>query len=201
MATATEKKPASVTPFGRISFPQLVVPTAMEENQKKKYSTILLFPGDEKGLEVIAKEVEDCARAKWGSKLDNANFRAKMENPIHEASEKQYDGYEDGWKFIRFSSIKKPRVVGQDKQDLEADLNAEEYPDLYAGCWARVSYNVFAWEVKHPKTGAVLKYGVSLGLFNVQKVKDAESFGGGHSDADEDFDEIEIDADAAGLLD
>lgn len=199
--TASAKAAASVTPFGRVSFPQLVVPSAMEENQKKKFSVILLFPGDEAGLEVIAAQVEKAARDKWGSKLDNKTFAAKLENPIHEAAEKEYDGYADGWKFIRFSSIKKPRVIGQDKGDLEADLNAEEYPDLYAGCWARVSYNVFAWEVKHPKTGVVLKYGVSLGLFNVQKVKDAESFGGGHSDADEDFDEIEIDADAAGLLD
>lgn len=198
--TTKEKPTAFVTPFGRVSFPQLVVPTAMEDGQKKKYSTILLFPGDEKGLEAVNAQVDKAARDKWGAKMDDKAFLAKLEMPIHDASEKAYDGYTDGWKFARFSSVKKPRVIGQDKSDLEADLNAEEYPDLYAGCWARVSYNVFAWEHKHPKTGAVIKRGVSLGLYNVQKVKDGESFGGGHSDADEDFDEIEIDADAAALL-
>ena len=80
---------------------------------------------------------------------------------------------------IACSSDHQPGIVAANAQYY---LTSEK--DFYAGCWAYVSINSFAWTNQYKKSGC------SLGLRNIQKVKDDKRLGGIVS-AHEDFDPLE----------
>lgn len=158
----------------------------MDAKQAKKYSVTLLFP---KGTDLLAmkKAAMDAAREKWGAKVpaetdpikfwDAMKAKGKFKTPFRNGAEKDHlEGYEDGVTFVRFSGKNKPRVVDQKR----VDIGEEEF---YSGCWAHLTYTVFAYE----NSGNA---GVSFGLVNVQKLKDDEPFSGGVSNPESDFEEL-----------
>lgn len=180
MATK-EKVKFAVSPIGRVSFPSVFEPTSMDEKQDKKYSLTLLFP---KGtdLKALKDAANKCAKEKWPKGLP-ASFRS----PFRDGGEKEnLDGYEEGVTFVKFSGKYKPEVADQKKRPIGPD-------DFYAGCWARCTWTVYAYDQSGNK-------GVAFGLVNIQKAKDDEPFGLGSSSAEEDFDELEVDDELADLL-
>lgn len=175
---AKEKKSYPVTPVGRVSFHSVFEATGMEGN-KPTYHLTLIFPANT-DLSELKKYAGKVAVEEWGAEKVKA---MKLESPFRDAGEKSHlDGYDDGMTFVSFKSWKRPpAVVGPDKQPI-----TEKSGNFYNGCYARVSYDAFAYDHKGKK-------GVSFTLVNVQKARDGERFGGGHSDPDDDFDTIEDD--------
>lgn len=168
----SEKQVRKVTtPIGRLSFPALFKPETFEDGGDPKFSATLLFPKgstDLKALQDLAKE----AAAKAFPNGLPPNFR----NPFRDGDREKpgVDGYQNVI-FVKFSSTRRPKVVDLNLQEI---LNQD---DVYAGCWVRVSCGAYGYDKKGNK-------GVSFNLYNVQKVKEGESFGATSSPEDDFFD-------------
>lgn len=179
------------TPKGRVSFASVFKATAMDDKQAKKYSVVLLFP---KGADLLEmkKAAMDVAKEKWPQKMpstsdpvkfwDEVKAKGKFKTPFRDGAEKDHlEGYEEGITFVRFSSKQKPRVVDAKRNDVEEE-------EFYSGCWAHLTYTCYSYS----ESG---NQGVAFGLVNLQKVKDDEPFGGGSSDPEDDFEEVDEDDD------
>lgn len=182
------------TPEFRVSYPSVFKPAELS----KKYELVAIFQVAETekskaaGTKVVSIESlkELCRnvaiekygvdRAKWpkigdGVGLLKFPFRDGGTEPGH----KDKDGYGPGTIFVTLSSkTQKPGIVesfaGPDGVR-PAPLAAES--DFYAGCYARAVVNAYWWEFAG-------KFGISLGLQNIQKLRDGERFGGRSNAAD-----------------
>lgn len=196
----SEKGKFPLTPVGRISFPSVFKPSAMEEGQALKYSVTLLFsdevdarfpsqpgkPTQAQKLQAMRDAVDAAIEAKWPGKSKVPGFIKPENLPFHDGLEKpELAGFGAGVTFVRLSSLEthKPHVVGPKKEVLSP-------ADFYGGCYGHATYQCYAWEWKNKK-------GVSFGLVNVQKLADGEPFAGGTSDPDDDFEDVEADISSA----
>lgn len=197
------KRPTITTPFFRLSFPNLNEPRSNFEGNEPTYNLQMLFPKDPKTnpklkamldaklmalqiskVEEMKKLVKEVARKKWGDTLPGTK-KNPFKWPLQDGADKELEAYQ-GMIYANSKSKFKPGVLDAKKNEI---LNIRE--DLYPGCWCRATVSVFAFEIKDKKTGAVLSYGVSFGLNNVQKAWDDESFSGKRN-AQDDFEEIEV---------
>jgi len=163
-----------ITPEFRVSFPNVFQPKSFE-GQDPKYSLVMLFDKKEDlaALKALAKKaVED----KWP---DITKRPKNLRNPFRDGDTERpdVDGYA-GKLFISASSKMKPRVVDQSVQDIISDT------DFYAGCYARASLTVFAYDTAGNR-------GVAFGLQNVQKLRDGEPFSGRAKPEDE-FEAVKV---------
>lgn len=156
-----------VSPVGRVSFPSVF--EKQEYAGKSSYNMTLLLDKDDPGLPAMLAEVNAAGKEKHGEK--------KFDKPFINGDESDYDGYE-GKVAIRFKSQTKPQVVDGKREAISPDSGR-----FYAGCYARVSYTVYAWEFEG-------KRGVSFGLCNIQKVEDGEPFSA-RTSAEDDFDVLD----------
>lgn len=173
-----------MSPQGRVSFPEVFVPKAMEEGQKEKFSLTLLFDpakmddAQKAKLRAMKEAADKACREKFQVGL-NENYKGKaLTNPFRKSEEKP-DLYEPGQIFVKFSSMTKPGLV-----DASRTAIAETSGDFYAGCWAHVTYTVYAYDQSGNR-------GVAFGLKNIQKTRDDDSFGGVRTTPDQDFDVLE----------
>mgnify|MGYP006266411359 CR=1 FL=1 len=166
-----------LTPIFRVSFPYVFEPR--DENGKNKYSITMLFsedteeigikavPAVKETLAELKKAVLQCAHDKWGEKLP-----AKWKNPLRDGTEKVrddgtfYDGYGEGVIFCTAKTEYKPGIVDSTNKPI---VDTSEF---YAGCYARADVNLFAYDNPADKGGK----GVSIGLTNIQKIKNGEPF-------------------------
>lgn len=164
---------SKISPVGRVSFPNLFVPSAFK-NEEPVFDLKLIF-GKEIDLTEMKKEAERVAKEKWGTKLPKDFY-----SPFRDGDESDRKEYQNAIyiRFKRKTEKKAPQVVDARKQPI-----TQESGDMYAGCYARVSYSTFAW-------GDERRGGVSFGLNNVQKVRDGEPLDG-RTNADQDFDALE----------
>jgi hypothetical protein len=181
-ATATATKPRAKslkTPRFRVSFESVFEKSAYGTSTPAWSLTGLFYPKqfteDEKAkwnaikaqLDVVSKET---FKKGW-RELDRGLYKT----PYHKGDEKSYEGYGDpNMIYFRMASaLRRPGIVDLSNQPITIE-NREEF---YSGCWARATVNVFAnlkWK------------SLSIGLGNLQKIKDDTSFMGGTS-AEEDF--------------
>jgi hypothetical protein len=171
-----------VTPPLRLAFPALFTPKpTFKGGDDKKYQAVCLIPPD-----VDLTPFFNCVKAamidKWGKLIKMPSGS----NPIKPCTEKDLDGYADGWYYINTKSGYQPNVVDQKCQ---AVIDVER---AYSGCWCRFHLSVYAWD--HPVGGK----GVSFSLNSVQLVRDDERLDGRRS-AEEVFESIEVDDDTEGL--
>jgi len=159
------------TPVGRVSFPAVDIPIAVEEGQDKKFRLTLIFDKASQNtpeFKEMMRDVVSVRDAKFGTKKAGAQL------PFRKCEEKAHvNGYDvEGGVFVTLTSKRKPQLFGPRGEELGPD-------DVYAGCYARATYRVFDYEKK-------AKYGVSLGLGNIQKARDGEPLsGGGMTDGSE----------------
>lgn len=181
MSDKTELTRVKVGP-GRLSFPYIFEMQNSEGGPK--FGTTILLPPDYDTKPIIAA-LTAAAEAAWGK--DKAKWpkqARKPEDVIRDCEEKsQFEGYAPGWKFISLSAGPKspPGVV---------DALREEVTDpkeVYPGRWARLSANAYAYKNK--------TVGVTLGLNNVQLLRNDNSFG--RASAKSDFDDYVEDSDEA----
>lgn len=167
-----------ITPVCRLSFPNLFVPRAWNEDEKKSFECDLIVDSKEAWKEEYAgKKTKTLSlrKAIFNAKLDQ--FGPKDDWPefeydvIHDGNDRTIgetdevlEGYED-------KSFIKPRTGEKYPPKLllkNGDPASEE--DLYGGCYVRAQILVRPYD-----TGK--NVGVSLRLISIMKVKDGEKFG------------------------
>ena len=162
-----------VTGEVRLSYAHIWEPAAIGDSEEKKYSVaIIISKDDEATLSRYNKALEAAkaaGKAKWGGKIP-----AKLKTPLRDGDEERPDdeAYKNSF-FINCTSKTKPGVV-------DKDLNpVQDKEEVYSGCYARVSFNLYPFDVSGNK-------GIAAGLANIQKLADGEKLAGGSS-AEEDF--------------
>jgi hypothetical protein len=180
MATkaATPAK-ALKTPRFRVSFESVFEKSAFGTSTPSWSLTGLFYPktftDDEKQKWMAIRKQLDVVSLEAFKKPMKELDRGLYKTPYHKGNEKSYEGYGDpDMVYFRMASaLRKPQIV-----DLTGNaITIENQEEFYSGCWARASVNVFA---------SVKWKSLSIGLGNLQKIKDDTSFMGGTS-AEEDF--------------
>lgn len=150
-------------------------------------------------LEIAQKAMQQVAVEKWGAKAGDVfkTLRAKGDICLLDGATKaEYDGF-DGNKYISARNKAKPAIVatrkyngkvihvdegnnayidGQRVRDLPFDVKAP-----YSGCYVNVTLDIWAQDNQYGKR-------VNAKLLAIQFARDGESFGGGESFSDNDFD-------------
>lgn len=149
-----------------------------------KYGTVILIPKTDtatldkiKNAKKAAYELGKNDKLK-GIPFERVAFTLRDGDDPAEVNEQNRDDYA-GHYFMNVSSKDKPGVVDQQVQPI---LDASE---VYSGCYARVSINLFPYNSNGNK-------GISAGLNNVQKLADGESLGG-RARAEDEFDVVASD--------
>jgi hypothetical protein len=181
-ATAPSTKGSRLlTPRFRVSFPQVFEKSSYNNGTLRYSLTGLFYP----------VEFSDADKAKWAAikaklgvvcqEFFKKDIKTMKEDrtfkiPFHKGNEKEYQGYGDPDMvfFSMANSKRKPGILAVNGQPITAD-NSEEF---YAGCWARASVNPYAFNN--------IGKGLAIGLGNLQKVKDDDSFEG-FTSAEDDF--------------
>lgn len=182
------------TPIFRISFPVLFEPESYEGGPTKYSCAAVWTPDDFTDREkILWKEIMGgintaCkGRFKKGLKelraanADGANFKLV---PRDGKSKADLEGYGEGTLFANLSTKMRPGVINRKKEKISPEEgNAEE---MYPGCYCRATITVYTYDNKGK--------GVSLGLMNIQKVRDGERLDS-RTDANEDFEDDFLDDD------
>lgn len=181
----------------RFSYAHLLEPYAAQPGQDEKYSVQLLIPkDDEKTLgkinAAIAAAKEAGKASKWNGKIPGGLKISLRDGD----EEKDVDDTEPMYKhmmFMNVSSKTKPGIVGTLRGEDGRLKPLEDESEIYSGMYGRASINFFAYNSNGSK-------GISAGLNNIQKTKDGERLGGGHSKAEDDFDDWDDDTEDDDLL-
>jgi len=146
---------------GRLSFPKVFKPN--DAQYGGKYSCTLLLPPTY-DFGPLKEAMEKVAIEKWGA--DKSKWPKGLRGPkqvIRPCEEKAHlTGYQPGWFFVTASSQDKPGIVNGALEDVTDER------EVYAGRWALMSVNVYAYE-------NVTK-GVGLGLQNIQVRRHDDAF-------------------------
>lgn len=189
MATANKAlKKRGISPRGRVSFPRVFRPEAMDDKSTKKFQITLSFKPDElegddlEAFKQMIADANECSRDLFGvgfkEKFEIDGEEVLLRNPFRSGKASKH--HEDDEVWIRFMTEHKPEVIDGHKEPI-----TEESGQMYPGCIARVSYVCQAFD----RTG---NRGVTFYLGNVQKVGKGERLVGGPAAADE-FDAVEAD--------
>lgn len=198
-----------LTPEFRASFPNLFVPTSIDEGGRKTYSVTMLFQVKETeqskkdgrkvvDLEPLRAAVRAVVEEKFGTDRTKwppiGNEKGCLKLPFRDGTEigKKVAGtndYQPGYGAgIIFAAASKggdqirPGVVGPRAGADGRPAPIEVPTDIYGGCFMRATLNPYFWEYMG-------KYGVSLGIQSAQLLRDGEPFGR-VGNASNDFDAI-----------
>lgn len=160
----SDKKKPTMSPDFRVSYPSVFKPSCMMIGGKAQgepsYSVVMLIPKtDVAGLERLKKLLKETV-AEVYPKGPPSGFRSALRDGDKEKADKpEYKGM----MFATARARNRPGLVDANKQEI---IDPGEF---YPGCWARATLTAFCYD----KT---VNKGVSLGLNNVQKLRDDESF-------------------------
>lgn len=185
---------APVTPTFRSSYPNVFKTKKNPLSGNSEFSIMCLFDDykkmskeDKAAYDKMVKLVYDAAVEKFGEKKHWPKTLRKPFRDQADRSKKDEDGNEylpepyvagHMWINLKAREDRKPSIVDQDGNKII------EPSEFYAGCYARASYSVYAYD----KGG---NCGVNISLNNIQKVADGEPLGGSRTTAEEDFTPIE----------
>lgn len=172
-----------VTPYFRVSYPNVFRPRKNDLSGRDEYSLVALFKKGE-DLKKLKEAAEEAAIAKWGP--DKKKWPRNLRTPFRDQEDRGKEtedgetvlppGYEAGAFYLNLKTTNKPGLVDANREEILDET------DFYGGCWARASVRAFAYSVKGNN-------GVSFGLQHIQKYKDDEPFGN-RTTAEEDFEPI-----------
>lgn len=176
------------TPKFRVAFPQVFAPKARNADSKPKFSIAMLFdekkiakdPKQKELLRKIKQAVDDALKEKF-NKIP-AKYRSPFksgDDQINQKTDEVYEGFAGALVANASSNAdRRPFVIDQ-------ELNPIVEPGgFYGGCYARATISVFAYD--HPEGGK----GVSFNILGIQKVADGDSFSGGATSTEDDFEAI-----------
>jgi len=157
--------------------------SVFEMNDKGKYSTAILIPKSDK--ETLDKIKAACELVKadpkasttWGGKF-LSSFKMPLRDGDTDRDVEKSPEYK-GHFFMNCNTSLKPGVV-------DAQMNPiMDKSEVYSGCYARVSINMFPFNVDGNK-------GIAAGLNNVQKLAEGDTLTG-RTRAEDDFTAVEDD--------
>lgn len=173
----------------RLAFPALFEAKTVAGEGKPAFSAALLIDPADAQVKTINAAIEATAREKWGAKADAVlkQIRAGDKTCLHDGDLKAtYDGF-PGNLFIGARNPVRPLVLDADKTPL-----AEADGKPYAGCYVNVSLELWAQDNNYGKR-------VNATLLGVQFFKDGDSFTGGGTASQDDFDDVSAGATADDL--
>ncbi len=184
----------------RLSFARLFVPKAFREGQKARYeASFLLDPSNEEHqeqIETLQRAALGVIKAKHNGKVPKALdlcFGYADGDPIkvgpnkYTNKPKEYDGYE-GMLAVSSANTTQPKVVGR-KRDPDTgkfEVVTEESGEVYSGCYVNATITLWAQDNEFGKR-------VNANLRAVQYVSKGDAFGVAPVDADDEFDEVQVD--------
>lgn len=160
----------------RLSFPHLWEPTSFDgDPAKAKYEASFLIEKDSENAKVLKEAVEAAVKHKMKGKKPPPDKIC-----VKDASNYDYDGYEDNMVVLKANSKEKVNVVDRDPS---RRLDAEDGKP-YAGCYVNASVRVWGQNNAYGKR-------VNCILRSVQFARDGDPFGGGSGEAPESvFDDL-----------
>jgi hypothetical protein len=169
------------TPKFRVSFPQVFEKASYNQGKPRYSLTGLFYPAqfseaDKVKWQAIRAKLAEVCLEFFKKDLKTMKADRSFKIPFHKGDEKTYEGYGDP-NMIFFSmanSKRRPQIIDVSGNPITTD-NSEEF---YAGCWARASVNPYAFDN--------IGKGLAVGLGNLQKLQDDQSFEG-FTSADDDF--------------
>lgn len=182
----TKKSPLSeldvITCECRLSFPALAEKKSNgPDSAKSSYQATLLIPP---GTDMAP--FNKAMRAAILKKFSKPTVTG-LRNPIRNAAEKEYAGYDEGWLFIATKSDVQIPIVDRQK------IPIVDLAKVYAGCWVKAHIRAWAYNNQFGK-------GVSFELKALQFIKDGDRLDGRGKPSDPDmvFEALELDEPAAG---
>lgn len=144
----------------RVNYPNLFVPTKLEENQEARYSLTILIP---KSDIVTIENIQNAICQSKVQLFEKYNeIPDNIKTPLRDGDiEKPNNKFYENHYFINASSKFKPGVVDRNLNNIS---NSSE---IYAGCYIRASLNFYSYS----NNGIC---GVGCGINNVQKISDGE---------------------------
>lgn len=142
----------------RVAYPSLFEPRAFKGGSgRATYQMVALIPPD-----ASLRPWAEAMRAAMAKKFGPEFKLPAAKNPIRLCEEKPVYSAFAGWRYVNLSNGFQPGVVDERMTPISD-------PDrVYAGCWARVHANAWAWA--HPQGGK----GVSFNVNAVQFVRHDE---------------------------
>jgi hypothetical protein len=173
----------------RLAFPALFEAKTVNGEGKPAFSAVFLLSPNDKQVKTIEAAIEAAATEKWAAKAPAMlkQIRAGDKTFLHDGDMKaSYDGFE-GHVYVSARNEVRPLVIDADKTPLVA---ADGKP--YAGCYVNATLDVWAMDNNYGKR-------VCATLTGVQFLRDGDSFAGGRSASEDDFDDVSEGADADAL--
>lgn len=166
----------------RLSFPNIVAPTSIEEGGVKKYRADLIMPPTSPSFAKFMQTAYQVALDKWGAKaqpiLGMINGDRKLrcwgkgDERLDSKTFKPYVGYE-GNVFVTGSNVEQIELYDAQGSKIP-ESNSMAYMaaarKLYGGCYVNAAVQVWAWDNAKGR-------GISCTLVGVQFLRDGEAFG------------------------
>lgn len=163
-----------ITPDGSLSYPHLFtaqMPPNPRPGQKARFQTVLLFPKimDEAQaalLLAMKRAALKAAKDEWGENIEQMIAQETVRWPFskkwtNKRGEQKYDP--EAWQcYISPWSEQPPGIVSRYKGADGKPAKIIDQQEIYAGCVARLSVNLFVYKAQG-------NWGVNFGLQNVQK--------------------------------
>lgn len=167
----------------RIAFPVLFTPRGFNDSEEnKKYSASFIFPPDAACVAEIKKAMMAAAVEKWHDKAGAVAKSLKAQNriPLRNGDEKaEIDGFA-GMLFINCSSLAKPLVVDERRNELRPESGKP-----YGGCYVNAALEIWAQDNKYGKR-------INASLRGVQFVRDGDAFSGVSVASRDEFEEVPV---------
>ncbi len=177
----------------RLSFPDLFQAVQYQGEGPFNYRAQFLIPEGSAMMKEVNAAIKAAAVEKWGAKADailKAAPASKAGYCFADGNTKEYDGYAGHWALSATRAMDKgrPLIINTDKSPLAAEDGKP-----YAGCYVNATVDIWAQDNKFGKT-------MRCQLLGVQFAKDGESFSGGMSADESDFEDLGEGAEADGLV-
>ncbi len=182
--TTVVSNPARVRVPGRLAFPSLFEPKAVEAGGKQKYSAAVAINPKDAAVAALEAAVEYVAKQKWADKAPAILKKLRddkrigfMKGPRVNKDGEPYEGFE-GMFSLNASSDAQPTILDSDKSPLGKNSGRP-----YGGCY--VVMNVEAWAQDND-------FGrrINFTLRGVQFAKAGDAFGGGAPASTDEFEDI-----------
>lgn len=170
----------------RLAFPQLFEAKSVNGEGEPAFSASFLIEPDDDQVKVLRAAFEALGKDKWGAKWPaiKKEIEAKDRYALHDGDTKSsYEGFE-GMLFVSARNKSRPLVIDRDKSPLTAQDGRP-----YAGCYVNASIELWAQDNNYGKR-------INASLRGVQFVKDGDAFAGGGAASEDEFDEVDADADS-----
>lgn len=188
----------------RLSFARLYTPKAFREGQKERFEgSFLLDPSNEEHqeqIEILQSEALGVIKAKHNGKVPKAldlcfgyadGDHIQVGPNKYSGKPKEYDGYE-GMFSVSASNTTQPKVVGRVRDPNTGKFEVlEDDGTVYSGCYVNATITLWAQDNEYGKR-------VNANLRAVQFVRNGAAFGVAPVDADDEFDEVQVDDDEDG---